>query len=161
MAKFRPVKGGGLAEVQQDEPEEVREQIIERFKPLVVADDAWEPFPEVDPGMRPTAAPWVLVQKRAPRKKIGSIHTSGETREVDGWRERVAKLLAVGPGCFRDIDGSPAFGETEGWPKVGEFVLIPSSGGTDFTRVAGNGERVTVTMFHWRDLMGVVTDVTL
>lgn len=163
MPKYKVVKGGGLTEVaaEADEGEVTKSNIVERFKPVAAAGgDKWEPFPKIDPGVTPTG-PWVLVQKRAPRGKIGSIITSDDTREVDGWRERVGKVLAIGPGSFKNVDGPDAFGVGEGWPKVGDLVLIPSSGGTDFIRLAKDGTKITITMFHWRDLMGIVQDVAL
>lgn len=161
MAKFKTVKGGGLVEVDEPQGEGESAVILDRFKPLMAPVKPWEPFPEIDPGMTPTPAPWVLVQKRRPRDKIGSIVTAGETQEVDGWRERIGKLLHVGEGCYKDVNGSPAFGIEKGWPKAGDLVLIPNAGGTEFTRKSKSGDDVKITMFHWRDIMGVVTDVSI
>jgi len=162
MAKFKALKGGGVVEIDEPQSEGESAVILDRFRPVMDAIKSdWEPFPEIDPGMIPTPAPWVLVQKRLPRKKVGSIITAGETQEVDGWRERIGKLLAVGEGCFKDVNGSPAFGVETGWPKVGDLVLIPNAGGTEFTRKSKSGDDVKITMFHWRDLMGVVTDAAI
>jgi hypothetical protein len=160
--KYRTSRGGGLKVVEEQPAEEdTKSSIVERFKPLADAiTDKWVPFPDITPGVTPTG-PWVLVQKRASRKKIGSIHTAGETQEVDGWRERIGKLIAIGSGAYKDVDGHDAFGVGDGWPKVNDLVLIPSSGGTEFNRIAADGSKVVVTMFHWRDLMGIVQDVSL
>lgn len=166
MAKFKVVKGQ-MEEVPEPVTEGAAEvtkhSIMDRFKPAADAIKTdWEPFPEIDAPITLPPAPWVLIQKRAPRNKVGSIFTAGETQEVDGYREKVGKLLAVGSACYRNIDGKEAFGAPfKDWPKTGDMVLIPSSGGLDFTRTAKDGTKVTITMFHWRDVVGVVKDVAL
>lgn len=157
MAKFKAVKGK-IQEIEEPE-DDTSKVILDRFKPVMQPVKAWEPFPEVDHGIVPTPAPWVLVQKRTPRTKVGSIVTSGDTQEVDGFRERIGKMLYVGPGCYKELSGTPAFGVTEGWPAAGDIVVMPSDGGSEFTRVAKDGTKVIVKMFHWRDIMAKVTDI--
>lgn len=161
MAKYKTVKGGGIVEVEEPQGDGEQAVILNRFKPLMAPVAEWEPFPEIDPGVMPTPAPWVLVQKRTARTKVGSIVTSGDTQEVDGFRERIGKMLHVGAGCYRDLSGTPAFGITDNWPKAGDIVVMPSDGGMEFTRTAKNGTKVIVKMFHWRDIMGTVTDVAI
>lgn len=164
MAKFKVVKGQ-----IEEQPEEsgaadvtAKHSILDRFKPAAAAiKSEWDPFPNVDLPVTPPPAPWVIVQKRAPRNKIGSIITADDTREMDGYREFIGKLVAVGEGCYRNIDGTPAFGVDKGWPGIGDMVVIPSSGGREFTRTTGDGTKITFTMFHWRDVVGVVKDVAL
>jgi len=167
--RYRTQKGGGLQVVEEEKPEagasEIsKSTIIERFKPAADAiTEAWEPFPDVDPGLD-AVGPWVVVQKRLPRKKTaGGIITADDSREADGWTERVGKLLAVGHVAFRNVDGTPAFGEFGGWPQPGQMVLIPPTGGTEFKRVSRDGKHkeVRIVMLHWRDMFGIAKDVTL
>lgn len=166
MAKFKVVKGRLEEQPEETGAAEVtKSNIIERYKPAADAINAkeWVPFPEVDLPITPPPAPWVLIQKRASRNKTaGGILTASESQEIDGFRERVGKLLAVGKGCYRNIDGTPSFGVPfEDWPQPGSMVVMPMSGGSEFKRKAKDGTEVTITAFHWRDVVGVVKDVAL
>ena len=173
--KYRTQRGGGLTVVEEPQtegdapvmeegaPEVAKSLILDRFKPVsdAITED-WVPFPDVDPGLD-AIGPWVVVQKRLPRKRVGSILTTDDSREMDGWTERVGKLLAIGHTAYRDVNGNPAFGQTEGWPKVGDLVLIPPTGGTEFKRPSkdGRSKDIKVVMLHWRDVFGVAKDVAL
>lgn len=163
--RLRTKKGGGLEEVVEPTHEEgVAQVILDRFRPAADAiTEDWDPFPAVEPGLD-AVGPWVVVQKRLPRKKTaGGIITADDSRDMDGWTERVGKLLAVGHTAYRDVSGQPAFGAVDGWPQVGQMVLIPPTGGTEFKRPSSDGryKDIKVVMLHWRDVFGVAKDVAL
>jgi len=163
MAKYKVV-GGKMEEIPDESgTSAVHREIVDRYRPAADAiTENWEPFPDCDPGVDPFG-PWVVVQKRLPRKKVGSIITADDSRDMDGWTERVGKLLAVGHTAYRDVNGNAAFGAADGWPQPGEMVLIPPSGGTEFRRPSKDGrvKDIKVVMMHWRDVFGRAKDVAL
>lgn len=83
-----------------------------------------EAFPEVDPGVRPFGAR-VLVQIRTPKTRSAmGIVLPEETRQTELWNTQVAKVLAIGPGAFRNRDTNEEWPEGA-WCKVGAYVRIP------------------------------------
>jgi len=87
-----------------------------------------EAFPSVDPGLTPYGS-LVLVQLRQPK-----THTSGglalppEVTETDKWNSQVAKVISLGPACFRNRDTLELWPEGA-WCTPGKFVRVPKYGG--------------------------------
>lgn len=104
---------------------------------------SWEEaFPTVDPGREPLGVN-ILVQIRQPKMfSKGGLQLVTDTRASEYYNTRVAKVVAVGPLCFRssmesqDADGNPTLVHVD-WPegkwfKVGDYVEVPQYGGQRF-----------------------------
>jgi len=101
-----------------------------------------EAFPSVEPGREPFGAN-ILVQIRQPKSVTkGGIMLAPADRSTEYYNTRVAKVVAIGPMCFKstrdaeDSDGNPVLVHVE-WPegpwfKVGDHVEIPQYGGQRF-----------------------------
>jgi co-chaperonin GroES (HSP10) len=148
-------------------------------------DSIAEAFPEVDPGLKPVGAV-VLVQVRHPKRKTaGGLHLVAEARSTEHYNTQVAKVIALGPLCFKTVKEVKAReGEVprdvtvpyvEGpWFEIGNYVRIPKYGGdrfeVGFERVemetnpeTDKQERVTAkdnvifALFKAKDILGVIT----
>lgn len=87
-----------------------------------------EAFPEADPNCMPAGSK-VLVQIRTPKKvSAGGILLTEETKETDKWNTQVAKVIALGPVCFRNRDTLVPWPEGA-WGKPGDFMRVPKYGG--------------------------------
>jgi co-chaperonin GroES (HSP10) len=120
-------------------------------------------FPSVDPGMQPYGSR-VLVQKRSPRTVTAAgIYIPEETQETEYWNTQVAKVIALGPGAFRDRETLQPWPEGE-WCRVGTFVRVPKYGGDRWfvdlpgaeSRRIGVGQ-VCFCIFNDLDLIGEIT----
>jgi co-chaperonin GroES (HSP10) len=116
-------------------------------------------FPDVDPGVTPFGAR-VLVQIRtAVSKTKGGIILTEDTRDTDKWNTQIARVIAVGPGAFKDRSKGEVWPEGD-WCKPGEFVRVGKYGG-DRWEVAVPGrdpnERAMFVIFNDYDLIGLVT----
>lgn len=119
-------------------------------------DDA---FPVVDPGAMPTGDK-VLVQVRTPKTKTsgGIIIPDGE-KDAEKYNTQVAKVVAVGPLCFKDRKTMELWPEGE-WFKPGDYVRIPKFGGDRWAvPIPGRpkGEDALFVIFRDTDINGVVT----
>lgn len=85
-------------------------------------------FPEADPGLVPVGSD-ILVQMRTPRRvSAGGIALPEEARDTDMWNTQVAKVIALGPVCFRNRDTLQPWPEGA-WTRVGEYIRVPKYGG--------------------------------
>lgn len=84
-------------------------------------------FPVCDP-LHAAYGNNVIAQIRTPRMKVGMIELPDEVRETEKWNTQVAKVISVGPLCFRNRDTLELWPEGE-WFKEGEFVRVPKYGG--------------------------------
>lgn len=120
-------------------------------------------FPEADPGLVPFGSR-VLVQKRSPREVTkGGIVVPHETQETEFWNTQVAKVIALGPGAFKNRDSLEVWPEGE-WAKVGSYVRVPKYGGDrwmvdldDATRQASGVEQACFVLYNDLDLIGEIT----
>ncbi len=94
-----------------------------------------EAFPDVDPGQSPLGAS-ALFQIRHPKLRTrGGILLSTEDRATEYYNTQVAKVIALGPACFKAIDRET--NKLVDWPEgqwftVGNFVRLPKYGGDRF-----------------------------
>lgn len=116
-----------------------------------------EAFPTVDPGLKPFGSR-VLVQIRTPKtRSAGGIILHQETRDTEIWNTQVAKVIAVGPGAFRNRDTLQLWPEGE-WCVPGKFVRVAKYGGDRWeVQVPGKQERAMFCLFNDLDLIGEVT----
>lgn len=117
-------------------------------------DDA---FPDIDPGMRPFGQK-ILLQVRQPRKKsAGGIHYSDDSQDTEKWNTTIAKVIALGPGAFRNRDTMELWPEGE-WAKVGDYVWCPKYGGQRHEpMIPGTRERAMFVLIRDLDLQGACT----
>jgi co-chaperonin GroES (HSP10) len=100
----------------------------EEKRPTFAYSSIDEAFPPVDPGLRPFGSS-VLVQLRNPKTRTaGGIHLTRDTTDTDMWNSSVARVIALGPACFRNRDTLEVWPEGE-WCKAGQFVRVPKYGG--------------------------------
>lgn len=124
-------------------------------------------FPDVSPQQRPLGS-IVLVQIRRPKTKTrGGIILQDETRSTEYYRTQVAKVIALGPLCFKNRNDGADWPEGA-WCKVGDFVYVPQHGGVRFAvkhqfKTIERGETKTeeeeIYFLYLKDtnLLGVIT----
>ena len=120
-------------------------------------------FPEVDPGLIPLGSR-VVVQIRSPRTVTrGGIIVPDESRDTEFWNTQVAKVIALGPGAFKNRETLKEWPEGD-WCREGAFVRVPNFGGDKwFVDLPGaESARVGVdkamfVLYNDLDLMGEIT----
>ena len=120
-------------------------------------------FPEVDPGLKPFGSR-VVVQKRSPRTVTrGGIYVPQDTQETEFWNTQVAKVIALGPGAFKNRDSLETWPEGE-WCREGTIVRVPKYGGDAWfvdlpgaTSLRIGVDQVCFVIFNDLDLIGEIT----
>ena len=120
-------------------------------------------FPEVDCGFNPFGSR-IVVQKRSPRTVTkGGIFVPEETQETEFWNTQVAKVIALGPGAFKNRDDLSDWPEGA-WCQVGDYVRVPKYGGDKwFVDLPGaESSRIGVDkacfcIFNDLDIIGAIT----
>lgn len=145
-----------------------------------------EAFPLVDPGLRPLGAV-VLVQVRQPKRySAGGLELIAETRSTEYYNTQVAKVIALGPLCFKTVKQCDPVAPglvpqdvlidyVEGaWFTPGEFIRIPKYGGDRFAvgydhvyqlmnpetghrEPKTEREEIIFVLFKAKDVIGVIT----
>lgn len=126
-------------------------------------DSLEQAFPEVDPGLRPFGSR-VLVQKRSVRTVTrGGIYIPEDTQETEFWNTQVAKVIALGPGAFKNRDTLELWPEGE-WCREGAIVRVPKYGGDRWfvTLPGATSARIGVdtacfVLYNDLDLIGEIT----
>jgi len=114
-----------------------------------------EAFPAVDAGVRPFGSR-ILVQIRTPRKiSQGGIHLSPETQDTEKWNTQVAKVIALGPGAFKNRSTLELWPEGE-WCTMGQFVRVPKYGGDRWEVPVSKDVSAMFVIFNDLDLVGAV-----
>ena len=117
----------------------------------------YTPFPEVDPGTIPLGS-MLLVQIRSPRLRTsGGIILTAETQETNMWNEQVAKVLAIGPLCFKNRTTGAPWPEGQ-WCDVGDLIRVPKYGGDRYSIHYGpkEGEVANFVVFKDTDVIAKV-----
>lgn len=101
-------------------------------------------FPDI-PCHHTPKGPYVLVQIRlAKEASAGGIILSDFDRDTERANTQVCKVVALGPGCFRDRHTGEAWPEGD-WFTLGDFMRCPKYGGdrwsVRFTRQRGALQR--------------------
>lgn len=98
---------------------------ITKMKVPVLFEETLESaFPVVNPGVRPTGSSVLVQIKHSATKTAGGIALLPGAVQTENDTTQVAKVLAHGPGCYRNRDTLKLWPEGE-WTKVGDFVRIP------------------------------------
>lgn len=113
-----------------------------------------EAFPSVDPELEVFGSR-VLIQIRTPKTRSASgIILPEETRETELWNTQVAKVIAVGPGAFKNRDTMEEWPEGS-WCKPGDFVRCPKHGGDRWeVLVPGTQNKALFAVVRDLDLIG-------
>lgn len=91
-------------------------------------DNIEQAFPEVECSLKPFGSR-VIVQKRTPRTVTeGGIIVPMESQETEFWNTQVAKVIALGPGAFKNRDTLEDWPEGD-WCREGAIVRVPKYGG--------------------------------
>lgn len=100
----------------------------------------------------------VLIQVRTPREQSGGgIILPDEVQDTEKWNTTIAKIIAVGPGAFRNRDTLKLWPEGE-WAKVGDFVWAPKYGGQRHeVKIRGRRNRAMFVTVNDLDLIGACT----
>ena len=114
-----------------------------------------EAFPAVDAGVRPFGSR-ILVQIRTPKKiSQGGILLPSETQDTEKWNTQVAKVIALGPGAFRNRSTLALWPEGE-WCTMGQFVRVPKYGGDRWEVPVSKDASAMFVIFNDLDLVGAV-----
>lgn len=100
---------------------------------------------------------FILVEILKAPEKIGTLYVPEERRSREDVASPMAKVLAMGPDCFLNIEG--VYPPTKyGTPrcKVGDVVLMQKYSGSK-VRLAGQDER-DIRLIHDKDVQAIVTD---
>jgi co-chaperonin GroES (HSP10) len=114
-------------------------------------------FPsDVDSKFRPLGSR-LLVQMRRPQSMSkGGIVLAGITQEDIKWNQQIAKVVRLGPLCFRNRETAELWPEGD-WVKPGDFVRVPRWNGDRIVVDAPDGGLpVTFVCFNDYELIGVV-----
>lgn len=114
-----------------------------------------EAFPEVDPGQDPLGS-LMLVMIRQPKTHAGGIELQSEARKTEHDNTQVAKVIAIGPMCFRNRNTGDMWPEGA-WCQVGDFVKVPKYQGdlwaVEYAREDGKTDFVRFALFKDLALM--------
>jgi len=117
-------------------------------------DSIEDAFPALDCGGDPCGDS-AIFQLRAPKTKTkGGIILAETTKDIEAQNTQVAKVVALGPLCFRDPDSREIWPEGM-WYDVGEFVRVPKFGGDRWHIEHGEGDdkvEITFVLFRARDI---------
>ena len=114
-----------------------------------------EAFPAVDAGVRPFGSR-ILVQIRTPKQiSQGGILLPSETQDTEKWNTQVAKVIALGPGAFRNRSTLALWPEGE-WCSLGQFVRVPKYGGDRWEVPVSKDASAMFVIFNDLDLVGAV-----
>lgn len=119
--------------------------------------DLSDAFPEgIDPMFDPFGTR-VLVQMRRPQGKTrGGIELAGVTQADIAWNQQIAKVIALGPLCFRNRETRDPWPEGD-WATVGDFVRVPRWNGDRIVVEDPNGgPAITFVTFNDHELLGRV-----
>jgi co-chaperonin GroES (HSP10) len=116
-----------------------------------------EAFPEIDPGVIPYGSR-VLVQIKCPKVKSKSgIVLVSESKDIERDNEQVAKVIALGPLCFKNRSTLEPWPEGP-WFQPGEFVRIPKYGGDRWNIYRGKDEEpILFAVFDELNFIGKIT----
>lgn len=115
-----------------------------------------EAWPIIDPGIRVVGSR-ILVQIRSPKlKTAGGLILPAETVETELANTQVAKVIGVGPLCFRNRNTMDLWPEGE-WCSVGDFVRVPRYGGDRWEMPTGDERTAQFVIFKDLDIIGLVT----
>jgi co-chaperonin GroES (HSP10) len=114
-------------------------------------------FPDnVVANFRPLGARLLVQMRRPQHRSAGGIELLGSTKEDIKWNQQIARVVRMGPLCFRNRETGEPWPESD-WVKVGDFVRVPRWNGDRIVVDAPDGSMpVTFVCFNDYELIGVV-----
>jgi len=114
-------------------------------------------FPsDVEPNFVPFGTRLLVQMRRPQMKSRGGIILSGVTQQDISWNQQVAKVVALGPLCFRHRETGEPWPEGM-WAQVGDFVRVPRWNGDRIVVAAPDGgASVTFVCFNDHEIIGKV-----
>lgn len=114
-----------------------------------------EAFPEVDCGRAPFASNYIVQVRRAITRTRGGIEIPHDVRRSEAANTAVAKVVGIGPACFKDPRTSAPW--PEGPPfHVGDYIQVPKMGGFRFG-VKWKDEEIDFIIFDHLQLLAKIT----
>jgi len=114
-------------------------------------------FPDVDCGMRPYGSRLVVQIRTARTVTAGGIVIPDDARETEKWNTQVAKVITLGPCCFKNRDTLETWKEGE-WCQAGSFVRVPKYGGDRWeVPLPGSQDPALFCIFNDLDVIGEFT----
>lgn len=101
-----------------------------RILPMLAYGSLAEAYPDVDPEFVPFGNR-VLVQLRTPKNVTTggiALPETAQLEEIAQWNTQIAKVISLGPVCFKNRDTLEPWPETD-WATPGMFVRVPIHGG--------------------------------
>lgn len=119
-----------------------------------------EAFPKVSHGHTPCMSNYLVQVRRAKTTTAGGIFVPEESRKSEAANTTVAKVVALGPLCFKNAR------DLKPWPEgpsfdVGDYLRIPRYGGFRFS-VKHAGEEIDFVLFdHLQQLAKLEDPMTV
>lgn len=119
-----------------------------------------EAYPEIDPEFR-CFGNRVCVQLRTPKNETAGgilLPQIAQLEEIAQWNTQIARIVELGPVCFRNRDNLEPWPEGD-WAKKGMFVRVPMHGGDRWWKpIPGRDDhRALFAVYQDVDLKGEYT----
>jgi co-chaperonin GroES (HSP10) len=102
-------------------------------------------FPAVDPGIKLKGNRIVVQLRKAKDVSKGGIILVNDTKATEKWNEVIAKVVAVGPLAYRDLNTLQPWPEGA-WAEPGDLVRVIKYGGDRWAVPHGDGEVVFIIL---------------
>lgn len=102
-------------------------------------------FPAVDPGIQLKGNRIVVQLRKAKDVSKGGIILVNDTKATEKWNEVIAKVVAVGPLAYRDLNTLQPWPEGA-WAEPGDLVRVIKYGGDRWAVPHGDGEVVFIIL---------------
>ena len=102
-------------------------------------------FPVVDPGVKLKGNRIVVQLRKAKDVSKGGIILVNDTKATEKWNEVIAKVVAVGPLAYRDLNTLQPWPEGA-WAEPGDLVRVIKYGGDRWAVPHGDGEVVFIIL---------------
>ena len=102
-------------------------------------------FPAVDPGIQLKGNRIVVQLRKAKDVSKGGIILVSDTKATEKWNEVIAKVVAVGPLAYRDLNTLQPWPEGA-WAEPGDLVRVIKYGGDRWAVPHGDGEVVFIIL---------------
>lgn len=104
---------------------EIQVTNLSNMKPVSILSETLESaFPSVNPGVRPYGQRVLVQLKSSALTTKAGIILSEDATQTEFDNTKVAKVIAIGDGAFKNRDTLAPWPEGS-WAKVGDFVRIP------------------------------------
>jgi co-chaperonin GroES (HSP10) len=115
-------------------------------------------FPPIEPEMQVLGNRLLVQLRRAAVKTRSGLFIPDDARESEKWNAQTAKVLQIGPLCFRRQDTLQPWPEGE-WVKVGDFVRVPKYGKDQYEIPLSDvpGDNTVIAIFRDLDMIALIT----